>query len=221
MTDTTRDQPDVNVHVFIATSADGFIADESGSVGWLNEENAKVTEGEDCGFAAHMASVQCILMGRKSFESVLGFGDDAWPYGEKPLVVLTASSAAADSLNATIQTKPHLRRVAVLLNRNRSTPARQLACQAARLAASMLHGDNAGLPREDQKVTDLYVDGGQVIQAFLDATSVDTAIITEVPAVLGAGRPLFTSEAQKAVLNLVKEHTFPFGFVQRTFTRKS
>ena len=34
-----------------------------------------------------MASVDILVMGRKTFEKVLSFG--AWPYGDKPVVVLS------------------------------------------------------------------------------------------------------------------------------------
>lgn len=77
--------------VFIATSVDGFIARPDGSLDWLpaSEEGG----GEDYGYAAFMATVDGIVMGRSTYESVLGF--DAWPF-EKPVVVMSRTLAAAD-----------------------------------------------------------------------------------------------------------------------------
>lgn len=68
--------------VFIATSIDGFIAREDGSLDWLPAP----LEGEDYGYAALMDSVDGIIMGRATYETVLGFGE--WPF-TKPVVVLS------------------------------------------------------------------------------------------------------------------------------------
>ena len=54
---------------------------------WLNESNAAVPRGEDCGFKAFSDSVDAIVMGRKTYETVLSFGE--WPYEGKSIVVLS------------------------------------------------------------------------------------------------------------------------------------
>jgi dihydrofolate reductase len=75
--------------VFIATSLDGFIARPDGSIDWLNEANALVPPGEDCGYGRFMAGIDALIMGRNTFEQVLTFGE--WPYGETPVIVLSRS----------------------------------------------------------------------------------------------------------------------------------
>jgi dihydrofolate reductase len=80
----------MKVSVYIATSLDGFIAKRDGSIDWLNEANAVVPEGEDCGFMAFMDSVDALIMGRKTYEQVLSFGQ--WAYGDTPVVVLSHNS---------------------------------------------------------------------------------------------------------------------------------
>lgn len=72
-------------HVFIATSLDGFIARQDGSLDWLESANAS---GEDHGFDAFAAGIDCICMGRATFETVLTF--DRWPY-DKPVAVLSTT----------------------------------------------------------------------------------------------------------------------------------
>ncbi len=74
--------------VFIATSLDGFISRENGNIDWLNEANKKIPKGEDCGYAKFMASTDAIVMGRNTFEQVLGFPE--WPY-KIPSIVLSRS----------------------------------------------------------------------------------------------------------------------------------
>lgn len=64
--------------LFIATSQDGYIADEQGGVDWLpapkNEDELR-----EVGYLGLLEQVDTILMGRKSFDQALGFGEWAWP----------------------------------------------------------------------------------------------------------------------------------------------
>jgi dihydrofolate reductase len=69
--------------VFIGTSVDGFIARPNGELDFLPEG------GEPHGYDEFIASVDAIVMGRKTFETVLAF--QAWPYGDKRVVVLSSS----------------------------------------------------------------------------------------------------------------------------------
>lgn len=75
------------VSVYIATSIDGFIAGPDGSLDWL--ESVPNPEGSDYGFAAFMETVDALLMGRRTFETVCGFDGD-WPY-DKPVFVLSST----------------------------------------------------------------------------------------------------------------------------------
>lgn len=75
----------MNTTVFIATSLDGFIAREDGGIDWL----PMGADGpEDYGYTRFMKSVDAIVMGRNTFELVLGF-PGPWPYGTTPMFVLT------------------------------------------------------------------------------------------------------------------------------------
>jgi len=71
---------------YIATSVDGFIARKDGSVDWLPSEGG--ADGEDYGYQDFMDSVDALVMGRNTYETVLSFG--SWPYGAKPVVVLSS-----------------------------------------------------------------------------------------------------------------------------------
>lgn len=72
--------------VYIAVSADGFIARKDDGLDWL--ERVQV-EGEDYGYAAFMSTIDVLVMGRRTYEVALGF--PAWPYEGKRLVVLTSN----------------------------------------------------------------------------------------------------------------------------------
>ena len=54
--------------VFIATSLDGFIARSDGGLDWLPEGG-----GEPHGYTEFMATVDALVIGRKTFETVLSF----------------------------------------------------------------------------------------------------------------------------------------------------
>jgi dihydrofolate reductase len=71
------------VSVFIGTSVDGFIARSNGSFDFLPEGG-----GEPHGYDEFMASVDTLVIGRKTFETVLAF--PIWPYGDKRVVVLSS-----------------------------------------------------------------------------------------------------------------------------------
>lgn len=74
----------VKISVYIATSADGFIARKNGDIDWLPPGSEG---GEDYGYAEFISTVDYIVMGRNSFEKVLTFGE--WPY-DKKVIVLTS-----------------------------------------------------------------------------------------------------------------------------------
>lgn len=85
---------------FVAVSLDGFIAREDGSVDWLPQPDEE--EGEDYGYAEFMASVDAMVMGRRTFEAVIAFED--WPYGSKPVIVLShADVTIPESLSWTVE----------------------------------------------------------------------------------------------------------------------
>ena len=81
--------------VYVGTSLDGFIASLDGSIDWLNEANALVSEGEDFGYKAFMDSVDALIMGRKTYEQMLTFGQ--WPYANTPVVVLSHNAVTTPS----------------------------------------------------------------------------------------------------------------------------
>jgi dihydrofolate reductase len=73
----------MSVSVFVGTSVDGFIARLNGSFDFLPEGG-----GEPHGYNEFIATVDAIVMGRKTFETVLPF--PVWPYADKRVVVLSS-----------------------------------------------------------------------------------------------------------------------------------
>jgi dihydrofolate reductase len=69
--------------VFIATSVDGFIAREDGSLDWLPADG-----GEPHGYDEFMATVDAVVIGRKTFETLMAY--ETWPYEERLVIVLSS-----------------------------------------------------------------------------------------------------------------------------------
>ena len=82
--------------VFIGTSLDGFIARADGALDFLPPGG-----GEPHGYDEFMATVDALVIGRKTFETVLTF--DAWPYAEKPVFVLSTRPLATPPPGAVVE----------------------------------------------------------------------------------------------------------------------
>jgi dihydrofolate reductase len=87
--------------VFIAASLDGFIARPDGGLDWLE---AVHTEGEDYGYQGFFESVDAVLLGAGTYETVRSF--EEWPYGDKPVFVASARPWAPVKRESFIQGNP-------------------------------------------------------------------------------------------------------------------
>jgi dihydrofolate reductase len=164
--------------VFIATSLDGFIARSDGGLDWLEVVKA---EGEDYGYAEFFSSVDALLLGSKTYETVLGFG--AWPYGDKPCYVATTQARVAVGDEVFVEGTPE-------------ELARELA---------------------DRGHQRMYLDGGNLIRAFLGAGLVDDLTLSFVPVLLGDGLSLFQGAGvldTGSRLSLGEVRAFPSGLVR-------
>jgi dihydrofolate reductase len=82
--------------VFVGTSLDGFIARKDGALDFLPAGG-----GEPHGYDEFFASVDALVIGRKTYETVLAFHE--WPYGKKPTVVLSRRKLAAAPRGAVVE----------------------------------------------------------------------------------------------------------------------
>ena len=165
--------------VFIATSLDGFIARQDGALDWLP------VNGEPHGYDEFMATVDALVIGRKTFETVLTF--DAWPYGRKPVVVLStrlSELTVPDGAVCDVMAGPPHEVVTRLTQRG---------------------------------IKHLYIDGGVTIQGFLEAGLIQHLTITRIPVLLGSGIPLFGSLSHDIRLEHVATRSYPSGMVQSEY----
>ena len=76
----------VSFAVFIGVSLDGFIARSDGGLDWLEPFH-----GEDHGYGGFFAGVDAVVIGRGTYDTVIGFPE--WPYGGKRVIVCTGRPA--------------------------------------------------------------------------------------------------------------------------------
>ncbi|MFZ9005745.1 MAG: dihydrofolate reductase family protein, partial [Nitrosopumilaceae archaeon] len=73
--------------VYIASSVDGYIARENGSVDWL-PENA------DSGYSDFYKSIDTVIIGKTTYDQILTFGE--YPYKDKKSFVFTRTNQNKD-----------------------------------------------------------------------------------------------------------------------------
>jgi dihydrofolate reductase len=171
----------MKVTVFVGVSVDGFIARPDGTFGFLPEDP------EPHGFEELMASVDTLVMGRKTFETVMGF--DGWPYEKKPVLVL--SSRPVDLQTA--------RARGGVVDAMGGEPAEIIEALTARGAHH------------------IYLDGGLTIQRFLRAGLVSRLVVTRVPVLIGQGISLFGNLHGDIPLRHVATRSYPSGLVQSEY----
>jgi len=175
--------------VFIATSVDGFIAKNDGSVDWLHtagKHEVDMGKQADMGMSEYMSSVDCMIMGRKCMDMIssMNLTPEQWPYGNTKIIVLSNSiKEAPDNLKDKVE---------------------------------MYSGDLlaliAGL--ESKGFKHAYIDGGTTIQAFINLKLINELTITKAPILLGEGKPLFGKTLKDIKLEQTSAIVFPNDFIQ-------
>lgn len=176
---------DVKCSVFIAASVDGFIARPDGDIEWLHQPAYETAELKGVTYENFIATVDALVMGRKTLEKVLSFPE--WPYEGTPVIVLSYQQ---------LQIPAHL-----------EGKVKVMAGDVTSLVATLA----------ERGMKHLYIDGGQTIQAFLEAGLVNELIITRIPVLLGQGIPLFSQIGRELELRHIGTHESDNGFVQSRY----
>ena len=117
---------------------------------------------------------------------------EPWPY-DKPVVVLSKILASSPVPN-------HLTGRVRFVDMTPEATMKMLAMEGWRRA---------------------YVDGGQIVQSFLREGLIADMVITQVPVLIGEGRPLFGPVARDIPLIHVATKAFPSGLVQSLYRREA
>lgn len=166
--------------VFVGVSVDGFMARANHDLDFLPPGG-----GEPHGYDEFFASIDALIIGRNTFDKVLSFG--TWPYGDKPVVVLThRTSAPPVAPEAVVE----------FMSGSPNEILKRL---------------------EPRGWTHVYVDGGVTVTQFLASRLIQRLIITRVPVLIGAGIPLFGALADDIKLEHVSTRHYESGLVQSEY----
>jgi dihydrofolate reductase len=188
---------------YCAATLDGYIADAEDGLGWLfgyqgsydGDDAEPGPMGDGNSYERFYDGVGALVSGSATYEFVAGrLGEQysEWPYAGKPYWVLSS--------------------------RDLSVP----------------DGDGIDVRVADAKVTELYdemaasagernlwvLGGGDVASQFADAGLLDEVLLTVVPVVLSAGKPLFGHQLPGGPMQLTGTTVFESGMVELRYAVK-
>lgn len=166
----------MKLSVFIAMTLDGYIARKDGSIDWLVNCTDKHNKNEDFGYNDFIDSVDVVVLGKKSFNSVLKF--ENWPYSNKKVFVMSRSNLIIPDTIKNNVFQFH---------------------SSAKDLVNRLHQLNIGRA---------YIDGGMIIQSFINECLIDDITVTIIPILIGEGRPLFGKIKRDINLDLINQHNY-------------
>ena len=181
---------------YCAMSLDGYIAEADDTLAWLLEyEGSYEGEGVEPGpmsgggsYERFYESVGALISGARTYEFVVDHmaDDSEWPYMGKPCWILSSRDLPVPS------------------------------------------GEDADVRIVNASVRELYdemtaaagernlwvIGGGNVASQFADEGLLDEVLVTVVPVVLGAGKPLFDRRLPDGPMQLMGTRTFATGMVE-------
>ena len=176
---------DLQTVVYVGLTIDGFLARPDGALDFLPTPS---DPNEDFGFADFLASVDVVMMGRKTFDQVAAFVNDGvpWPYAGKPVYVVSRTMRQEDI-------PPETLAAARASDENKET---KISVSAASPAETLRVVARETRKEKGSRPLRAYVDGGSIVRALLEEDLVDEMVLTTVPVLIGRGAPLFGFDAR-------------------------
>ena len=176
---------DLQTVVYVGLTIDGFLARPDGALDFLPTPS---DPNEDFGFAEFLASVDVVVMGRKTFDQVAAFVEDGvpWPYAGKPVYVVSRTMRQEDI-------PPETLAAARASDENKET---KISVSAASPAETLRVVARETRKKKSSRPLRAYVDGGSIVRALLEEDLVDEMVLTTVPVLIGRGAPLFGFDAR-------------------------
>ena len=176
---------DLQTVVYVGLTIDGFLARPDGALDFLPTPS---DPNEDFGFADFLASVDVVVMGRKTFDQVAAFVEDGvpWPYAGKPVYVVSRTMRQEDI-------PPETLAAARASDENKET---KISVSAASPAETLRVVARETRKKKGSRPLRAYVDGGSIVRALLEEDLVDEMVLTTVPVLIGRGAPLFGFDAR-------------------------
>ena len=177
--------------VYIATSADGYIARPDGDVEWLNRRPRTV----DYGMTEFYPTIDTILWGRKTYDWVLAY------YRKKGKKGNRKNGKKDDMFDTKLANYVFSRRPP-----KRATPGVEFVSEPVKAFAQRL--------RATPGKHIWMMGGGGLIASFLDAGEIDEFDIHVIPTLIGEGIPLMAPRHRDVPLRLRSARKYPDGVVR-------
>jgi len=181
---------------YCASTLDGYIADADDGIGWLmgyegsyEGEEAQPSPMSDGGaYERFYEEVGALVSGSVTYEFVLDHMSEGseWPYRGKPYWVLSS--------------------------RDLGRPADEQA--DVRVTSASVEELHAHLAEAAGERNIWVIGGGNVASQFADAGLLDEVLLTVVPVILGAGKPLFDRALGGGPMQLLGTTVFQSGMVE-------
>lgn len=178
----------MRVQYYTASSLDGFVATEDDDLTWLTEyrppDPPPDLERDTGSYDEFYEGVGALVMGSTTYGWVLDHIDE-WPYADRPAWVLSSRELQAPPGEGDVRVT--------------NSSVRDLR-------------EDFELAAGDKNLW--VVGGGPVASQFAEEDMLDDVIVTVVPVVLGAGKPLFKRPLPGGPMKLVGTQPSPSGMVE-------
>ena len=177
----------------LANSLDNYIARKDGGFDWLHwsKEVAEIS-------AKFMKTVDTLLIGRKTYEVMLAYGQSSYP-GKKNYV-FSRSKKSRDALKKSLEAKKKADKNVEVISAN---------------AAKFVHE----LKRKKGKGIVIF-GGGELAKSLFEADLIDEVVLNIHPVLLGSGIPLFHEMKRQINLDLRDCKILKGGYLAVTYRVK-
>lgn len=177
--------------VYIATSADGYIARSDDNVDWLNRPR---TAG-DYDMGAFYKSIDAVIWGRKTYEPVLR------QYASRKTKAPAKARKSRPKSSSQVMNYVFSRHPPALF-----PPSAEFVTEPIKEFTKRLRS---------QPGKDIWMMGGaEIIGSFLDEGEIDEFMIHVIPIFIGEGIPLIQPAWRSIELELLSTKTWPDGVVR-------
>lgn len=176
----------------LANSLDNYIARKDGGFDWIHWSN-EVAEIS----AKFMKTVDALLIGRKSYEAMLSYGQTSYPGPQN--YVFTRSKRKAAALQKKLTGKKAEKNIKIVSE------------DAAEFVASLKKKKGKGI---------VVFGGGQLAKSLFEADLIDEVVLNIHPVLLGSGIPLFHEMKRQIDLELVDYKVLKGGYLAVTYSVK-
>jgi dihydrofolate reductase len=176
----------------LANSLDNYIARKDGGFDWIHwsKEVAEIS-------AKFMKTVDALLIGRKTYEGMLAYGQTSYPGANN--YVFTRAKKKGAALKKKLATKKADKNVEVI------------TADAAKFVHELKHKKGKGI---------VIFGGGELAKSLFEADLIDEIVLNIHPVLIGSGIPLFHEMKKQIDLELLDCKILKGGYLAVTYRVK-